>query len=300
MLKSISIVTILASDLEAVEAAYRHYLDYSAIARGQISESLARSWGAPRMAGRDFILLRPASGEPVYLRFVAAEPVANYAALRSFGWNAAELLVADTDALARRLENSPFRIIGAPRNLSSTDAIRAMQVIGPAGELLYLTRVRPGAAGFELESAQSEVDRVFIVVVGGSDLETLRKFYADKLRLPVSPPAPYRISVLSRAYGMDAEQLHQLSVARLSSRFLMELDQYPPEAIARPCRAGELSPGIATVGFEIDSLDALPLDFISSPAPISEWPYDGRRMAATIGAANELIELIEAPTKMLS
>jgi hypothetical protein len=300
MLKSISIVTILAQDLESVEVAWRDYLDYSVIERGKISEALAGVWGAPRMAGRDFLLLQPASGEPVYLRFVAAEPVVGYAALRSFGWNAAELLVADPDALARRLQRSPFRIVGPPRNLSSTDAIRAMQVIGPAGELLYLTRVKPGASGFDLESARSEVDRVFIVVVGGSDLESLRKFYADRLVASVSPPAAYRISVLSQAYGMDSEQLHQLSVARLSTRFLIELDQYPPGAVARPRRAGELPPGMATVSFEVESLEASPLQFIAPAASLPEWPYQGRRVAAATGLAGEMIELIEAPTRMLS
>ena len=293
-------VTISAADLPAVETAYRDFLNYQVVQRGRISASLAESWGAPQTSGRDFLLLQPASGEPVYLRFIAAEPVAGYAALKTFGWNATEILVTDPDALADKLAASPFRIIGAPRELSAGSAIRAMQVIGPAGELLYLTRIPPDESTFGLESAKTEVDRVFIVVVGGNDLAELRQFYADKLRLSVSPPAGFRISVLSNAHGLDAEQLHQLSIAKLSSRFLIELDQYPPEAIARPCRTGELPPGVSMVSFAvdslaIDSLEALPLDFIHPPTSFAEPPYNGRRSAVVIGLAGELIELIESP-----
>jgi hypothetical protein len=37
----------------------------------------------------------------------------------------------------------------------------------------------------------------------------------------------------------------------------------------------------------------LKLDLIQPPVVIEEWPYEGRRVAVTAGAAGELIELVE-------
>jgi hypothetical protein len=286
MLNSILAVTICAPDPAAAEAAYNRYLSYETVDRNPISPQLAARWNAPRMAGRASRLMRPASGEPVFLRFVEAEPAAAYSPMKTAGWNAVELLVASPDALAETLAHSPFRIIGPPRGLSSNEAIRAMQAIGPAGELLYLTCIPPGESAYNLQSAKSEVDRAFIVVAGGQDLSAMRAFYAEHLKLPVSPPMGVRVSVLSNAYGLEAERLHDLSVVRLPASCLIELDQYPSEAWPRPCRAGELPPGIAAVALNAASLG----DFEGVAIP--DQPYNGRRVGLVTGAAGEIIELV--------
>lgn len=293
MLSVILIVTITASDLSAVERAYRDYLDYKVIERGTVTKELAGVWGAPATVGRNYLLMQPRSGEPVYLRFVQSEPTEGYAPLRTFGWNCTEILVQDVDDLAKKLEASPFQIIGPPRNLSSNENIRAMQVIGPANEVLYLTRITPGQSGFNLGSAKSYVDRVFIVVLGGKDLQALLDFYAQKLKLPVTKPFEVRVSVLSKAHGLDPERLHKLALARLPERFLIEVDEYPETAINRPKRDGDLPPGLAMVSFEVESIDALGLDLIQPPVKLDGAPYHGRRAAVTIGVAGELIELVE-------
>lgn len=291
MLQTILAVTICAPDLGAIEVAYTRYLSYEPVARGRVSQAAAQLWRAPAMAGREYLMLRPPSGADVCLRFVQAEPVAGYAALRTLGWNAAELLVESPDALAEALGGSPFQIVGPPRGLSSNEAIRAMQVIGPAGELLYLTSIPPDEATFGLQPAQSEVDRVFIVVVGGHDLTALREFYATRLALPVSGAFDVRVSVLSQAYSLDPEQRHPLAIARMAGAppapCLIELDQYPAAAIVRPVRAGELPPGIALVSFAVEQLDA------PDAMTISDAFYAGRRAQLLRGAAGELIELIE-------
>jgi hypothetical protein len=288
MLNSILAVTICAEDLAAVAQAYTTYLDYRIVERGVISSALAAAWDALRTAGREFLLLQPVSGEAVYLRFVQAAPVAGYAPFKTFGWNATELLVQDPDALAERLAASPFQIIGPPRNLSSNEHVRAMQVLGPANEVLYLTRIAPGASGYNLGSAQTAVDRVFIVVLGGGDLNALREFYAGHFQLRVTPPVKLRISTLSNAYGLDPELLHEIAIVRLPERFLLELDQYPPQAISRPRATSELPPGVAMVSFlaEADCFDGL------TTVRMEAKPYDGRRVAVIKGAVDELIELV--------
>ena len=215
--------------------------------------------------------------------------------MRTFGWNVLELLAEDPDALAARLTDSPFTIIGAPRNLSFSENIRAMQVQGPADEVLYFTHMGSGKTSSQLGHAQSFVDRTFIVVAGGADIEALRAFYAEHLRMKVSRAIAGRISVLSRAFGMDPETPQTLAVAWLPERFGIELDQYPAAALERPQIAGELPPGIASVSFTVHSLDEAALPWRHAPQPVNEWPYEGRRAAVTVGAAGEWIELIEDP-----
>jgi hypothetical protein len=237
--------------------------------------------------------MQPESSEKVYLRFVQSDPTEGYAPMSTFGWNATEILVKDPDDLAKKLANSPFRIIGPPRNLSSNENIRAMQVVGPANEVLYLTRVTPSKSAYNLGSAKTYVDYVFIVVVGGKDMEAMRDFYASKMKLPVTKPYEVRISILSNAQGLDPEHRYQLAIAQLPTRFLIEIDEYPQSAVVRPKRKGDLLPGMSIVSFAVKSIDSLGLDLIQPPVVIKEAPYNGRRVALTVGAAGELIELIE-------
>lgn len=293
MLELIAIVTLVAPDVDTAVVAYQEDLGYQKVASGTVSRELATTWGKARMQGRQYALLQPASGEPVYLRIVQGDTVPGYTAMRTFGWNANELLVRDPDELAEALVGSAFEIVGPPRNLSSSDAIRAMQVKGPAEEIVYLTRITPGASGFDLGSAQSRVDRTFIVVVGGPDIDELRAFYAEVLGLPVSPAQDVRMSVMSNANGLDPETLHPLAIAQLPSRFLIELDQYPPQATTRPQRHLELPPGMAMVSFTVASLDPFRDRLVAPAVTLKEAPYENSLAGVLVGPAGELIELIE-------
>lgn len=164
-----------------------------------------------------------------------------------------------------------------------------MQVVGPAGELLYLTN--PEGAGNE---AKSFVDRVFIVINGAKDLNQLIGFYRDKMGSKVGEPFPIRLSVLNRAYGFDVERRHPITVARLGGTpFSVELDQFPPEATARDGRPNDLPPGISMISFAVESLEAVKEPFIHPPVTVADAPYNGRRAAVIKGPSGELMELIE-------
>ena len=301
MLQTIYMVTLTAEDVFAVAAAYEQWLGYRIVCRDRVSAELAQLWQAPNTTGRAQCLLQPASGEPVYLRFVEAPSVAGYAPLRTYGWNAVELLAEDPDALAQQLADSPFEIIGPPRNLSFSKNIRAMQAKGPADEVIYFTRMGSGKTSSsklgQLGQAKTFVDRTFIMIVGGAEIETLRDFYATQLGMKVSTAKAGRISVLSRAFGLDPETPQMLAVTWLPKRFGIEIDQYPAAAIERPQVAGELPPGIASVSFTLRSLDEVKLPWRHAPRVIDEWPYAGRRAAVTVGTAGEWIELIEMSEK---
>ncbi|HKZ72702.1 MAG TPA: hypothetical protein VJ011_01490, partial [Steroidobacteraceae bacterium] len=288
MLSLFLVITLGSPDVGAIEQAYAQSLSYAVVERGHVTEDLAAVWNASRMAGRELSLMKPASGANVYLRFVQVDAAAGYVPMKTFGWNAIEILVQDPDGLAERLgkPDSPFRIVGPPRPLGPNSPIRAMQVVGPANEVLYLTRI-PAEMG--RHTARTYVDRPFIMIVGGPDLEAMRGFYGDTFRVTVSPPSRARMTVLNKAHGFDIETTHPLSMARLSPEYAIEIDGYPQTATARATRAGELPAAVATVGFEVDSLGAVKAPLVAPARVIAAAPYDGRRVGVVRGAAGELL-----------
>lgn len=295
MLSAIVAVTLSVPDLNAAEQAYAQWLSYRTVEHGLVSRETASAWGAPLAEGRRYAVMQPASGEPVYLRLVQSPPTPGYEVMKTYGWNSNEILVRDPDALAARFAapNSPFRVIGPPRPLASNSAVRAMQAIGPAGELNYFTRIPPEGGALIRTPARSEVDRTFIVVLGGPDMDALRKFYAEVIGAQVTEPYPTTVNVLQDAYGLPREHRTMLALVTISPGFLIELDEYPPAARPRPTRAGDLPPGLAIVSFAVSSLDARALPWSVPPAPRQGGFYAGRRSGMLRGAAGEWIELIE-------
>lgn len=287
MLKSIIVVTISVLNLGTVETAYEEHLDYETVAHGVLSEDLTATWDTPAMTGSGYLLMQPASGEQVFLRFVENPATEGHEPMTTYGWNATELLVKDPDALAEKLADTAFRMIGPPKDLwAAPDAPRAMQVKGPGNEVLYLTR----NLDFEFSGY---VDRVFIMVVGGPSMDAFGEFYGGKLGLNVGDATPFEITVISNAQGLPMDTTYPLAVARLSNRFLIELDEYPATAGSRSVAEGGLPPGLAMVSFEVDDLDSLNVEMRADPGKISARPYGGRRTAVTVGPAGEWLELIE-------
>jgi hypothetical protein len=249
------------------------------------------------MTGKPFLLMGPASGKAVYLRFIEDQASVIPAPGTTFGWNAAELLVTDPDRLARDLREPAFRVIGAPRDLwPAPDAPRAMQAFGPAGELLYFTRVIPSAFRIPMTPAQSPVDRVFIMVAGGPSITAMQDWYREALGLKPGPASAWQINTLSEALKLPPDTRYALSIVPLPRDFEIELDEYPTVSKPRPVREGALPPGIAMVSIGVDRLDELRVRWRRPPARIGAFPYDGRRAAVTVGPAGEWLEFIELDT----
>jgi hypothetical protein len=287
-------VTLLVPDPGPVASEWQQHLDYREVETTTVSQAEALAWDTPAMAGRAVRLLAPASGEPVFVRLIQAPADAAAAPpLRQFGWNAVELLVQDPDALAARLAGTAFRVIGPPKDLyAAPNAPRAMQVLAPGEHVLYLTRIIPAGVSYDLGEATSPVDRVFIVVVGGTSIEALRRFYGQTLGLPTSPPAPWQISVLATANGLPTATRFPLSVAELPRRFLVELDGYPATAAPRLRKAGYLPAGISMVSFGVDTFGAARARRRAPPARLAARPYAGREVLVVEGPAGEWLELV--------
>lgn len=283
--------TVVAADIDATVAAYCDYLYTRILEDTRVSAIQATLWGKPGLAGSRIVTLVSESGYP-WLRVISNPNAVPARSFLELGWLALEILVRDVDALAQRLAESPFKIYRPPTNLASGEAIRAMQVIGPAGEVLYLTQVNGAPAPFDIPRARCAVDRLFVPVSAclrrDEGLAVYRKLGARQ-----SWQFDTRIASVNKAHGLDASLQHPVATVQLAGQSMVEIDQLGV-AKSRPPTAGRLPGGIAMVSFVFDNIDNMVLKPVSPPCPLEGKLYGGQRVAVCRGAAGELIELIEA------
>jgi hypothetical protein len=299
-LRGIVIVTHCVEQLEVAEAGWSGVPAYRTVERGTLPAALCATWGSPAAAGQRYVLMQPASGEPVFLRFIETGE-RGHAPPASWGWSATEILVTDIDELARRLEGTAFRRLGGPADLyARPSAPRAMQVIGPSGELVYFTRLLPGGSRYGLKQAQSRVDRPFIVTVGGPSASALHGFYGGLLGHRIMDRTPFINTILAALCRVPADTVFPTAVASIPGRrFLVEMDEYPASVPPRRVRPGHLPPGMAMVSFAVRSLDAPllagqgPFRLRAPPRATEGAAYGGRRVAVIEGPVGEWLELIE-------
>lgn len=234
MLKSLLLVWVLSTDLGATQAAYTQLLDYQIGESGQLSSEIAEALDRPELKNKRFITLYPPSGPQVGLRFIESEPSAFYP-MQRVGWSAIELLVQDPDGLKQKLAYSPFQHLAGPDFLTEQKNIYAMQMLGPSNELLYLTHmIDPSKSVLVVPKAQTEVGHTFIMVAGSSNLQESIAFFRTYFDNPVTDAIPFKIEVLSDAYGLDKETKHNLALVTFAEKFALEIDQYPSNAATIP------------------------------------------------------------------
>jgi catechol 2,3-dioxygenase-like lactoylglutathione lyase family enzyme len=255
-------VTVTSADVGASLATYGAGLGYAELARGVVTSEQAAAWGAASVAGRDWALAGPPPGDggastsaeggrvagaPGAVRFVESRRPPGYLPLRHTGWAALEIAVQDVEAVAAGVEAAGFRVLRRPQALSSTTALRAMQVCGPDGEVVYLTQQLRHLDAFELPVPTLPVDGVFVAVLAARDLEVARAFYEQRFAVRRASDHPVAIKVLNDSFGLPDETAHRLSSLQLAGECLLEIDQYPAAATPRHGVPGELPPGVAVV-----------------------------------------------------
>jgi hypothetical protein len=284
---------------EIVVATHRVVDDVAACARilgweagdeEAVSEVSARRWGAPLVAGARTIAVRPTAGAPgAGVRFVAIEaPKVVPAPMRSYGWAAMEVIVADVDFVAERVDAAGVAVLGRPAAVGEARRsdwpeatrgglrpdLRAMQIVLPGGSPVYLTEVNRPPNGFRLPHLDRGAGGVFIVVVGSPDLATTRDFLESRFALSRVTDHFLAVGVLNRAYRLPASSTHRVSSVQLAGEAAIEIDQFPAVAMARRRPAGGLEHGIAVVELNI-----------ATPGPVAggvEAPF-GLRLAIVEG-----------------
>lgn len=282
--------TVVSRDIDELAAVYTEHLAMTVVERGEIPSPLAIGWGLPKTTGLRYCLLGSESGAN-WLRLIEDPSCMPLQPLSTRGWMSMEVLVSDVYALAERLRDSPFRFIGEPKALDLSPDIEACQVVGPAGEVLYLTTVRNPVPPFDLPMAKCEVDQLFIPVLAVPNRDESTALYAQ---LGSEPPLNFdtKVTVINRALGHPIDRRMPVASSQLRQQHFMEIDEVA-EFPKRPLLPCGLHAGITMVSFWVDSLDNLPFTPQATPYYADSVTYQQRRAALFIGTGGEYIELIE-------
>lgn len=298
-MKLLRAATLSVADLDRSVGLYTNWLDYDVEESGKLDDAIAASWGCPKGADRRFAVLRPASGQDIFLRLVENDPHPEFVPLVTFGWAAIEICVEDVLAANERMQRSPFTIIGPPREIEGLDAIYPMQVRGPDGEIVYLTQIRDDLPAFDLPRAEAPIDRLFILVMACSDmdasldwLEAFVGFEVGRRRMEIV------YTMLAKAFGLPESDLHAIATMVHERDVFLELDQLPPEGTKRPGRPGELPQGVAIGTFrhpDFKALDKRCRDRWIVPPERRDSVVYGGKLAGTLRAPDgTLVEMVEA------
>ncbi len=286
--------SVSVHDLAASKSNYEQWLDYMTVEQGAIDESLATSWNAPGMVGTSYAVLQSQSRADIYLRLIEAPTVEGFVPLVSYGWAALEFCVQDVIAVAQRMQDSPFEIIGPPRRIEGLDAIFPMQVKGPDGEVLYFTQINSDLPEFTLPRAACFIDHLFINVLAASDMFATQKWLVDHLGLSVGRENMEIVyTMLAKAFGTPMDELHSISTMVHEKDVFFEVDQMPLAATPRPRLVGMLPPGINMTTLKIPDLDAITASFITPPIRRSGTIYQDQRTASVLDPDGTLLELVE-------
>jgi hypothetical protein len=219
------------------------------LGHGTVSAEQARLWRTPGAEGRRTLRMAPAAADDFEFRFIETPAQPGYRAFSRHGWNAAELIVDKVDVLAERLAASPFEIVAPPMDLSFCPDIRAMQIRGPGGEILYLTEFKKPVPGLDSPPARCAVDRTFIVIAGGASLEAMQDFYAARFGVARTPVLESRVQTMALEFGLSREHRFRIAALPLGGRCYIEADEMPAAALPLPAAQHDLPPGIAIVSF---------------------------------------------------
>ncbi len=285
-------MTVRTPSLAATEAAYSRYLRYRPVGRQPISAAQAALWSLPGLAGAPSLLMAPEAATDFVFRFVELPAEPGYRAFTRHGWHAAELIVDRVDPLAEMLRNSPFEIVAPPLDLSFCPDIRAMQIRGPGGEILYLTEFKKAVPGLEAPPARCTVDRTFIVIVGGRSLDDMQHYFSQSFGIPRTAPMESRVQTMALEFGLSRDHRFRLAALPLRERCYIEADEMPAAARPLPSTITDLPSGIAMVSFLEGATGAT-----HGAAPPGDGPpYAGAvNVACRRGAAGEVLELIRTP-----
>lgn len=291
--------TLSVADLNRSVGLYCQWLDYGLVEQGELDAGLAASWGAPSAAGRRFATLRPASGHDIFIRLVENRIHPAFKALVTYGWAAIEICVEDVLAANDRILQSPFEVVGPPKEIDGLPAIYPMQMKGPDEEIVYLTQIRDDLPAFDLPRAEALIDRLFILVMACSDMKASLAWVRDHINIDIGRDEMEIVyTMLANAFELPLEDPHIISTMVHGKDVFLELDQMPPQATRRPHYEGELPQGVAIGTFwhpEFDDIDAKCSElWIAEPAAHGSCIYGSRRAGTLRAPDGTLVEVVEA------
>jgi hypothetical protein len=276
----VALCTLVGNDGEALAGAYSRWLHQEITATGALDTQTASTLGFPQLTGHRYWLLSNTQGRQ-WLQIIEDTEATPRESLATFGWLAMEVLVENVDTLADGLADSPFKLLRPAADLDVSDKIRACQVKGPAGEILYLTQVKGEVPPFDLPSCEAPVDHLFIPVLSTPSRDQSLEQYS---RISGNQGLSFdtRITVVNQARGFDLERRHPVATLQLDGQALIEIDQI---ADTRENPAG-VNCGVANIAFHCAA------DAGDSTILLTEGPFAGRRAEGRQGCAGESFTLV--------
>ena len=238
-----------------------------------ISAEQAQAWGHDDLAGCLQLMLAPAGTQAPLLRLIEHPDASVRPTRHAHGWLALEILVRDVDQIAATLagDGSGFDIVGPPADLDLSPAIRAMQVIGPAGEMLYLTQVKAPVPPFQIPlsahlSRHVTLGLLFIAVLStASRSDTVARCATWGCGQVLSFET--KITVLNRALGHDIGRRWPVATVQWQGNSLFEIDEVVDAAVRPAALATHRLPsGLAWVAMVLPQAPSATLFEVSPGA----------------------------------
>ncbi len=276
----ITSATVVTRDLDHAEAGYRTGLGLVAEHRFVLTESDATHLDLPELAGARGAWFAAEGAQP-WLRVIEIPHAQPIPPMRRHGWLSLEVLVGNVDRLATGLHEPHWHILGPPADLDVSPAIRACQVLGPSGELMYLTEVKAEVPPFELPRTVAPVGGLFIVVLSTPDREATARAW-ETLAAREAWRFDTRITVLNRALGRPLMQRYPVAVLQFGQQCLLEIDEVSIDAPAPLCAT--VATGVHLVSIACQA--PLPR---RAPPPSAAMPRPGARWSSPTGERVELV-----------
>jgi hypothetical protein len=284
--------TLLCTDIDKVSKTYQSGLGYSLVSKALVADAQIACWDTPKLHQANMQVLASSDGQ-AWLRLIEDKDSQQHLPLKTHGWMALETNVADVDVIRNEIDTNLFTIIGEPAYLQVSDAIKAMQVIGPANEVTYLTHIERPVPPFELPVTKARTSGLFIPVLCTPDRDASLAFYQSINQAQEGLKFDTKITILNNAWNKDIEHQYQVATLQLDGKCLFEIDQVP-QAQAIINNTGSLPSGIAMVTCFVKNIEAIAASFDMSVTETNNAYYPGSKILLLKGAAGEMIELVGA------
>jgi hypothetical protein len=283
--------TLVCNDIKVVSEAYQNQLKYALVAKGNVSSALSQLWQAPALENAAMYTLQAENGH-AWLRVVEDKTAPTNTPLKTHGWMSLETNVRDVDEIYEDLDQTVFRVIGEPAYLQISDAIKAMQVIGPANEVSYITQIDRPVPPFDLPMTTARTGSLFIPVLNTPNRDASLRFYEDIHEGAAGIKFDTKVTVLNNAWAKDTEHQFPVATLQLNGKCLFEIDEVI-QAQDSQANEGSLPAGIALISSFCKNIDNIAKRYDTKIYSIDDPYYPAKRAILLRGPANELIELIE-------
>ena len=286
--------TLLTSDIQKASAHYQSGMGYTLAREEQVTQQLCDLWRTPRLLGNPMQLFS-GDNEHQWLRLIEDKNCAATLPLKTQGWMALEVNVANVDIIHQDIDKSAFTIIGEPAYLQISDAIKAMQVIGPCNEVSYITQIDKPVPPFSLPMTTARLGSLFIPVLCTQDRDASLAFY-EALNQFSGLKFDTKVTVLNNAWGHDIEHQYPVATLQLAGNCLFEIDEVC-EASPLTRNPGSLPSGISMITCMVDDVSRIARHYKVPLSHIENAYYPSTKVIMLNGPAGELIELVERPSK---